>query len=990
MANSQYTEEQILKGIEKTTNNSSFSDEQKNEVIAELNNQLEIIRSSGGAPAPQPAPTPSPTQTQPTGDNRGFFQAANDALAQGSQAAMTLNSGAAEMALNSALQAASNPDFRRMAPPMAAAFMQSNPYTAGAMAITGTVGLLASKLVGDTNAEAAQNAVLSAYPGAGKLANNPSAMKSITEATIKEFLGLSSANILANNIRSLTEGKGLTTDGLNKWQDLAISGGVSLVSGPLRGIAAKNNYLAQAKQDVLKELSGYGEGITLGMIVPEQYAAIEARIAQDNPELLKKIQQYGGSVTDRYLNLFGDIKHPADIATDLNQYTQKLNDEKNTLASLEQASLEAQNAAAQASQIASPNMDILQEVARNSLVAKINQQARVNFWQNTKDSIGGTMKSPADAMVEWVDGVKDVFKVRSQSAETAYKNTGVSLTDKFIPVADLSQSVSRALSGRKGPQLETILKTIKESGGKNGMINVNQMRELRANLDGAFTSINEGQVDAFEAMANEAYRAITQRSQTVINNKYGKNVGSAFNSVNSWWAKTANASYSKYLKPLTADEPSKTALTTLAADIAAGNTQSYSRFTELLDAVGQLAPDIKKQGRQLLHQTLRDGFLTNAAVGASDINWGKLTDSLNNAAARGFPIESMGFGTRKQMAEVGQTFKDFSTRGEVLDATALDAFYSNPLVQAELGAGRSVKKLARKQAAKSAFESQVTSDALLQAAGVTAKSSADVAGKIAESNRLAAAAELSLAEQKVIVDNLSMNPMFSIWGRNSAGMPKEFGTATGQISEQLKRMRPIDVADFMSAARQQNQSLASDLEQRVVADYLNLSVGDTKTPGRIWQMAPDKMRQLFNPALEGDAGEAIKLVKNVVSPERFAQFKQSLPAFAKLSEYAKFGGSNSLPTDALNALGITAGVARGQPTSSNVITNIFRKLDVMQQNKRYVLSSWLMSDKANAKMFFDAAGNIDEMLRKAPVQKALLLTYNKPLMQEIQDMNSAK
>ena len=493
-------------------------------------------------------------------------------------------------------------------------------------------------------------------------------------------------------------------------------------------------------------------------------------------------------------------------------------------------------------------------------------------------------------------------------------------------------------------------------------------------------------MDAFEAMANEAYHAITQRSQTVIEKQYGKAIGSEFKSVNSWWAKTANASYSKYLKPLTADEPSKTALTTLAADIAAGNTQGYSKFTELLDAIGQLAPDVKKEGRLLLHRTLRDGFLANAAAGASDINWGKLTDSLNNAAARGFPIESMGFGTRKQMAEVGQTFKDFSTRGEVLDGAALDAFYANPLVQAELAAGRSVKKLARKQAAKSAFESQVTSDALLQAAGVTKKSE----GTIRDLNNLAAEAELSAAEQKVIVDNLSMNPMFSIWGRDAAGMPKQFGTATGQISEQLKRMRPVDVSDFMSAARKQNPSLAVDLEQRVVADYLNLSIGDTKTPGRIWQMSPDKMRQLFNPALEGDAGEAIRLVKNVVSPERFAQFKQSLPAFAKLSEYAKFGGANSLPTDALNALGITAGVARGQPTSSNVITNIFRKMDVMQQNQRYVLSSWLMSDKANAKMFFDAAGNIDEMLRKAPVQKALLLTYNKPLMQEIQDMNSAK
>lgn len=986
MANPQYTEDQLLRAIDKTKNNLAFSDERKADVVDELNNQLEIVRLSGRTPAPQPAPTLSPTQTKPVGDSRGFFQAASDAAGEASMALMTLDSGAARMAVDSALQAVTNPDFRRNAPPMVSAFLTTNPYTLSAITLNSTVGFLASKLVGDKNSEAAQNAVLSAYPGAGKLAENPSKLMASVEGFFKEGLGLSATNSLANNIQSLMEGKGFTSKGLDSWQDLAVIGGLSTVSGILRGNAANNSWLGTAKKDVVKELGEYAEGMTLGQMKPEQYAAIEARVAQENPELLRKIQQYGSEVTDRYLNLFGDIKHPADIATNLNQYTQKLNDEKNTLASLEQASLEAEAAAARASQTASPDMDILQEVARNALVARINQQARVNFWQNTKDTVGGTLKSPADAMQEWTDGVKDVFQVRSQSAEKAYKNSGVSLTSQSIPVADLRQSVSRALSGRKGPQLDAILKAIETAGGDSGLISVNQMRELRTNLAGAFTSTNEGQMDAFEAMANEAYHAITQRSQTVIEKQYGKPVASAFKSVNSWWAKTANAAYSKYLRPLTADEPSKTALTTLAADIAAGNTQGYAKFTELLDAIGQLAPDVKKQGRQLLHQTLRDGFISNAAAGASDINWGKLTESLNNAASRGFPIESMGFGTRKQMAEVGQTFKDFSTRGEVLDGAALDAFYANPLVQAELAAGRSVKKLARKQAAKSAFESQVTSDALLQAAGVTKKS----AGAIRDLNNLAAEAELSAAEQKVIVDNLSMNPMFSIWGRNAAGLPKEFGTASGQISEQLKKMRPVDVADFMSAARRQNLSLAVDLEQRVIADYLNLSVGDTKTPGRVWQMSSDKMRQLFNPALEGDAGEAIKFLQNVIPPERFAQFKKSLPAFAKLSEYAKFGGVSSLPTDALNALGITAGVARGQPTSSNVITNIFRKLVVLQQDKRYVLSSYLMSDKFFAKMYVEYNGDFAEIMRKAPLQKGLLLASNKPLMKEMQDAENIK
>ena len=49
-----------------------------------------------------------------------------------------------------------------------------------------------------------------------------------------------------------------------------------------------------------------------------------------------------------------------------------------------------------------------------------------------------------------------------------------------------------------------------------------------------------------------------------------------------------------------------------------------------------------------------------------------------------------------------------------------------------------------------------------------------------------------------------------------------------------------------------------------------------------------------------------------------------------------------------------------------------------------------MSDKFFAKMYVDYNGNVAEILRKAPLQKGLLLASNKPLMQEMKDAESIK
>ena len=49
-----------------------------------------------------------------------------------------------------------------------------------------------------------------------------------------------------------------------------------------------------------------------------------------------------------------------------------------------------------------------------------------------------------------------------------------------------------------------------------------------------------------------------------------------------------------------------------------------------------------------------------------------------------------------------------------------------------------------------------------------------------------------------------------------------------------------------------------------------------------------------------------------------------------------------------------------------------------------------MSDKFFAKMYVDYNGDFAEIMRKAPLQKGLLLASNKPLMQEMQDAENIK
>jgi len=159
------------------------------------------------------------------------------------------------------------------------------PPTAVASFLTAGVGYLSSKLAGDTNAEAAQNSIQAGYVGRAITPNfnvfSTGAKEILTETGL--LSGLSYAGETTK--RSIEKGV-FTSPGLKEFADdnkyVPLFGAFS---GALRTVSSKSEFQRKTIEDARKAFGSFidSDMLTLGMIDPQNYANIEAKIAATNP-----------------------------------------------------------------------------------------------------------------------------------------------------------------------------------------------------------------------------------------------------------------------------------------------------------------------------------------------------------------------------------------------------------------------------------------------------------------------------------------------------------------------------------------------------------------------------------------------------------------------------------------------------------------------------------------------------------------------------------
>lgn len=948
----------------------------------------------------QVADTPAITQpVQPTPEQPGFMEYAGEAATKIPQGlAQFITRGDAQginraaEGIEAGARAITTPSFLRTAPPIGAAiaFPPSAFASAASPIISqspllfsglsqGAAAFIGSQLAGDSNSEAVKNAVISSYAGRTIKPNEALFMQGFKESA-KETVAQGGLLAVGEGARKSMEAGTFTSPYANTtelFNDLKFTPLTGVFTGALRAVSGKAAYQKEMIDKARYQFGKFieADSLTLGMIDPQNYANIESRIVQTNPELARQITGIGASVTDRYNKLFGNIAHPATIAKEINKYAGRVDEEMATLNRLKTASEKAQADFDAIQNIPHSPADV--DKLKNNIIAakaaEINQKARYQFWDSLNKNTSSGLPTSDVAAKQFTTSINEIFELRSEAAKVAYEAAGVPFKEKFIPVKELITAARRATSSRKGPIADAMIARLEQEGGKDGLISVNQMRDMRRNFSDVFSTADEKQMDNVEAIAKLAYGGITNKTNSIIEKQFGPEVATAFTGVNAWWGKTANAANSKYLRQLSAAEPSKTMVQTLASDLAEGRNQNMNKFIELIDAVSEQAPDVAKLGRDALYKTLREGMIINASAGQSSIDFEKLTKALNNASARDFDISVLGFGSKKQLSQVLAAYKEFGANGARVSAKELDEFYSNPLVRDQIAAGANISGIASKAAARGAFERGVKTQLLADLNEAKVFSSAYRNAQVK-----AERAGVDLLEQNKIAAKVRSDPVFAAFeGKNIS----EISGQAGSISRVFQELDPKDARQIFEALSKNKPKLAEKIERRIVADLLEYSTSDKKNPGQVWSLDVDKLNEMFNPALQ-DKGNPIHLLKEIMPRDKFRQFKASLYSFNNMSDYVKYGRQADISKDVMTMFGTAGALAAGRPGSVAGATGLSTRLFNVVDGAKYNLTAALLLSPKISKAYFEGANFAGDLGRIAP-DVWMSVREDKELMNEL-------
>lgn len=819
-------------------------------------------------------------------------------------------------------------DVARFIPTAAASYaLPIERVGAGIAAVVPAVTeLVSSYAAGDSTPEAVRNAIIAAYPGA-KVKEAKKFIPAAAWETLKETGRISGTIFTSETAKGLLEGDGITGSFKRAIEpsNYSVPAAISTLVGPMRGWSAKSSYmgrLAEEVKDDLRPLMGDNVFVTPGLVSPEQYAVLEMDFISKRPNhpVTEKLKKLGPDATSRWSRLFPHADTSADIAQRLQPSIEdgnRLAKERSNLILLQQKNEEAQRrlAQAQGQGLSEKQMAKIEGEVIAGEAAVINQEVRTAYFEAKGNAaLNGSGDAPSTTQDKFVKATNKIFKLRSNAASAAYKETGIPFNEEFIPVAALQRAVASKTRNMQTPYRKQILDSIEKAGGESGMISINQMKEMRSGFGTDFTSTDSKSIDAFEKLANDSYSAITKRTQRLVSKRFGADKAKALSEVNAWWGETSNLQNSKYMNQMLSGQPNKSMVVGIAKDIADGNFQSVKGYVSFLNAVAKRAPDVADLGKSALINTAREGFINMARDGSGAIDRAKLFKSLTSASkfnkelSGTFPIESLGFGNAKQIRAINQTYRKYGLNS--MSPEELDDFYANPMVRDALRGGRDISKLVTKSAARSAFKKRVNEIVALRAVGAEVDSS-EYKGLLSYAKE----AELSAVAQSQLVENLEgSNPLVRFMAGDDVGIPKSaYGlTQDNAITNMIKGMPQSTQDRFIEAVRDTSPELLNQIKSRVVMDLLPNVSDASGMGGRMWKVDMTKVRNMFEPATD-DAAHPINILKKLMPADEFIKFRSKMVSFARLSEHAQGGGPARVDFDIRNlAAGAALRVAGNQ------------------------------------------------------------------------------
>jgi hypothetical protein len=883
--------------------------------------------------------------------------------------------------------------------PLVAATLATPPGTVSAVALPALAELAGSMFRGETSPDTVRNVTLTAMVPGFKVKEAEGFFKRAISNTLTSGAQMGGAVFTSEALRSFFQGEGIVQSAKNAWANINPFEGdnykVALfapIAGSLRALGDRNSYLAkqaQKAQDELRPLYGRDVDISPGMADPAAFGRIEARLAsQDASPQAIRAQEMIQEGQQAWWRGLPNAPTGPDVAARMEPYMQEVKlyqEAQQALTKLEENLANLQQAAEVATVRAArrandPELARAADKAREELVVAqmqvVNQQARSMYFASNAEALSPSGLTPTAVQQRFTESVNEVFALRSQQAELRYKATGVPFDQPFIPVKELQQAVVRATKSDAGSYVDSLLKTIEREGGETGVLTMNQMKQLRANFGSQFNSTDPTALDQFDRIANIAYRAITRRSSAIAGRVFGGESEKALREVNSWWGETANLANKKSLKTIFNKQPDEDLAKRMASSLVNGQIRTFEDYGDFINVVSEFAPDVAQLGRRAMTDTLREGmfFLSTAQDGRLDIQ--KLYQNLSSASrwkgqGKVVPIESLGFGTAKQVRQVASTFSGQGIK--TLTPEEMDEFYSNPLVRSALSGSGNLATVAAPAATRIAFDRRINQ--LLARNAVGAKTSDR---DWDEAMALVKKAGMDVNEGRQRVAELQRNhPLFSFLNQPGTSVGQTLSpNGVRQVTDYLTNMPTDARGQFLRAVQETDPALLRMIQGRVIADTISGVVTATAGGGSPVALNTVAIRRAFDNSVR-DESNPVHLLRQVLDPGEFTRLQQRMISFARLENWANAsGGSSLLPYDLRN---VTAGVIRqggAEAGGTSIWRSILQQVYDVGNGVRYGTASIMMKDPQIA-AFILTGGNT--ML---PIQKMILLMNDREVMEE--------
>lgn len=820
--------------------------------------------------------------------------------------------------------------------------------TLGQMALTSGVGGISSAL-GELGAQkiAGEEADLRKIGSSSISGATPFIPSGIMNRPVSALSNMALAQGAMEAAKYVEKGKLEAPKSILEFAPAALSGSISLLGG-----SAGTRLKTFAKKEALAN-ERFGGSVILSELFP-QYTDLEAKqIASKNPLIMRDLQNMEVGIGETIAKHYADVPNAGQIANKLAPY----------VGELDRLQLAANKAASEASSLSEAaraaettgraDARALREQANAAVITEMSQKAAYNGMLTNAFGKGVPSLEGVALGRRMEDLAKSGLAAKASSDEIisqAYKAANVTDNTQVVSLKDVIEE-SRTI--RSNDERKKFVANMTAKFGDKPTMSLSSFRQLKDSI--AADLVTQGfERSSASRLAGQQYDVVKRASENFMDAVHPAR-SPLFKQAN----QTARTMFEATSNPVGAIDKvmagDANGLYSLIKDQGEGPvTKELNHYAASLDAIGgKQAGDLFRAN---VSSAIRDGLLDSAAnsgfghISASrTFDPSKIFKEADSLASKGFPIESLGFGTRKDISELAK----LSSVGQIGGIRPDEVSTILQLVDTHGGSGvaariQYARELERKFADVGYRNSQYA---------------------ITKSIELAKKGRITSDDANAMLAAAQNSPIARLLNGTAIGIKKDPAANAGWASTVLS-LDPLTLKSFKTAMVDSGQaSMLSQLglasEASIMSKFQQASQkGTPKIDG-------DKIVDFFvGPANSVERNNLESLIGKDEFKALSDKFLNPLDRIAK----AQMALSNSKQID-INGLQAAIGARaflEGKASAGVIQGNLFKKIYDYAKSGQYSLLHSLYIDPVTSKKFASNLYDINKFVNSNPVNAVIV------------------